>query len=689
MSGAFVCIRRRIPWPNPSARTCAGQNEDHVLPEAQNVDHAQLANAIRALSMDAVQAANSGHPGMPMGAADMATVLFTKYLKFDPADPGWADRDRFVLSAGHGSMLLYSLLYLTGYADMTIDQIKNFRQWGSKTAGHPEYGEAGGIEMTTGPLGQGISTAVGMAIAERSMNARYGDDLVDHRTWVIASDGDLMEGISHEAASLAGHMKLGRLIVLYDDNEISIDGGTEMSLSDDALGRFEAYGWHAQRCDGHSPGALSAAIDAALASGQPSIIACRTTIGYGAPTKAGTSGSHGAPLGEEEIAATREALNWPHAPFEVPDDILSAWRAAGSRGAEAREDWSGRLMKSDTRAEFKRAVAGELPAGWEQSVIDAKKAFSEEAPKLATRASSGKTLDRITPAVPEMIGGSADLTGSNNTKAAGFEGLLPPDYAGRYMYYGVREHGMAAAMNGMALHGGVIPYSGTFLIFSDYLRPSLRLAALMGVRAIHVLTHDSIGLGEDGPTHQPVEHMAALRAMPNVNVFRPADAVEVAECWQLALENKSGPSALALTRQGLPTLRIDHTDENLSAKGAYVLAGADGDRAATILATGSEVEIAMAARDTLQADGVPTAVVSMPCWELFAAQDDVYRASVLGDGVRVGVEAAVRFGWEQWIGPNGGFVGITGFGASAPAETLYEKFGITADAVAAEVKKRI
>ena len=619
----------------------------------------------------------------------MATVLFTRYLKYDPTDPNWADRDRFVLSAGHGSMLLYSLLHLTGYADMTMDQIRKFRQWGSKTAGHPEYGEAGGIEMTTGPLGQGISTAVGMAIAERSMNARYGDNLVDHRTWVIASDGDLMEGISHEAASLAGHLKLGRLIVLYDDNEISIDGGTDMSLSDDALGRFDSYGWHAQRCDGHSPDALSAAIDAALASGQPSIIACRTTIGYGAPTKAGTSGSHGAPLGDEEIAAARAALDWPHDPFVIPNEIISAWRAAGSRGAEAREDWFGRLMKSDNRLDFERAVAGDLPDGWEQCVIAAKRGFSEEAPKLATRASSGKTLDQITPVVPEMIGGSADLTGSNNTKAAGFEGLLPPDYAGRYMYYGVREHGMAAAMNGMALHGGIIPYSGTFLIFSDYLRPSLRLAALMGVRSIHVLTHDSIGLGEDGPTHQPVEHMAALRAIPNLNVFRPADAVEVAECWQLAIENRTGPSVLALTRQGVPTLRTEHTDENLSAKGGYVLAEPDGDRAATILATGSEVEIAMAARDALKADGVPTAVVSMPCWELFAAQDDAYRASVLGGGVRVALEAAVSMGWEQWTGTDGGFVGMSGFGASAPAGTLYENFGITADAVAAAVKERL
>jgi len=659
------------------------------LTESPNVDHAQLANAIRTLSMDAVQAANSGHPGMPMGAADMATVLFTKYLKYDPADPDWPDRDRFVLSAGHGSMLLYSLLHLTGYADMTMDQIRNFRQLGSKTAGHPEYGEAGGIEMTTGPLGQGVSTAVGMAIAERSMNARYGEDLVDHRTWVIASDGDLMEGISHEAASLAGHMKLGRLIVLYDDNEISIDGDTDMSLSDDALGRFKSYGWHAQRCDGHSADALSAAIDAALASDQPSIIACRTVIGFGAPTKAGTSGSHGAPLGDEEIASTREALNWPHDPFVIPNEILSAWRAAGGRGAETRENWADRLMKSDQRAEFQRAVAGDLPDGWESAVIDAKKGFSEDAPKLATRASSGKTLDQITPAVPEMIGGSADLTGSNNTKAADFGALAPPDYAGRYMYYGVREHGMAAAMNGMALHGGVIPYSGTFLIFSDYLRPSLRLAALMGVRAIHVLTHDSIGLGEDGPTHQPVEHLASLRAMPNVQVFRPADAVEVAECWQLALEKKDGPSVLALTRQGLPTVRTEHTDENLSARGGYVLAEAEGDRQATILATGSEVEIALVARESLQADGVPTAVVSLPCWELFAARDDAYRAEVLGNGVRVAVEAAIGFGWEQWTGPDGGFVGMKSFGASAPADQLYEHFGITADAVTAAVKKRL
>ena len=655
----------------------------------QTVDTKKLANAIRALSMDAVQAANSGHPGMPMGTADIATVLFTKYLKYDPADPAWPDRDRFVLSAGHGSMLLYSLLHLTGYADITMDQIRNFRQLGSRTAGHPEYGEAGGIEMTTGPLGQGIATAIGMALAERSMNARYGDGLVDHRTWVIASDGDLMEGISHEAASFAGHQKLGKLIVLYDDNHISIDGATDMSLSDDALGRFEAYGWDARRCDGHDPASISAAIDAALATSTPSLIACRTTIGFGAPTKAGTSGSHGSPLGKDEIAATREALGWPYEPFVVPNEILSAWRAAGSRGASVRSAWSDRLKTSDRRADFLRAVAGDLPQGWEKAVIGAKKAFSEGAPSIASRASSGKVLDAIAPAVPEMIGGSADLTGSNNTKAAGFGPLAPPDYAGRYVYYGVREHGMAAAMNGMALHGGVIPYSGTFLVFSDYLRPALRLAALMKQRVVHVLTHDSIGLGEDGPTHQPVEHLAALRAMPNVHVYRPADAVEVAECWQLALDRRDGPGAMVLTRQNLPTLRTVHTDENLCARGAYVLADSDGERKATILATGSEVSIAMEARKLLQDDGIPTAVVSMPCWELFAAQNDAYRAAVLGGGVRVAVEAALQFGWDRWIGEKGGFVGMKGFGASAPAEELYEHFGITAKAVAAAVRERL
>ena len=639
--------------------------------------------------MDAVQAANSGHPGMPMGAADMATVLFTKYLKYDPADPEWPDRDRFILSAGHGSMLLYSLLYLTGYQDITIDEIKQFRQLGSKTAGHPEVGEAGGIEMTTGPLGQGLATAVGLAIAERSMNARYGDELVDHRTWVIASDGDLMEGISHEAASLAGHLQLKRLMVLYDDNQISIDGSTDMSLSDNVLGRFEAYGWHANRCDGHNVDAISKAVEQGLGSGKPSIIACRTIIGYGAPNKAGTSGSHGAPLGEEEVTATRAALDWPHGPFVIPEEILTAWRLIGQKKSTLREAWAERLQRSNVREEFERAFEGQLPKEWERKAQLVKESFSADAPKIATRASSGKTLDDLTSAIPEMIGGSADLTGSNNTRAANFNPLNAEDYGGRYLYYGVREHGMAAAMNGMALHGGVIPYSGTFLIFSDYLRPSLRLAALMRQRVIHVLTHDSIGLGEDGPTHQPVEHLSSLRAMPNLKVFRPADAVEVVECWQLALQNYDGPSVMALTRQGLPTVRTNHNPENLSGKGAYILAEADSIKQATILATGSEVEVALKAREILEAEGVGVGVVSMPCWELFEKQDEAYKADVLGAGVRVAVEAAVKLGWERWIGDGGGFVGMESFGASAPATQLYENFGITAAAVVAAVKDRL
>jgi len=639
--------------------------------------------------MDAVQAANSGHPGMPMGAADMATVLFTKYLKYDPADPEWPDRDRFILSAGHGSMLLYSLLYLTGYQDITIDEIKQFRQLGSKTAGHPEVGEAGGIEMTTGPLGQGLATAVGLAIAERSMNARYGDELVDHRTWVIASDGDLMEGISHEAASLAGHLQLKRLMVLYDDNQISIDGSTDMSLSDNVLGRFEAYGWHANRCDGHNVDAISKAVEQGLGSGKPSIIACRTIIGYGAPNKAGTSGSHGAPLGEEEVTATRAALDWPHDPFVIPDEILTAWRLIGQKKSKLRKAWVERLQRSSVREEFGRAFEGQLPKEWERKALLVKESFSGDAPKIATRASSGKTLDDLTSAIPEMIGGSADLTGSNNTRAANFNPLNAEDYGGRYLYYGVREHGMAAAMNGMALHGGVIPYSGTFLIFSDYLRPSLRLAALMRQRVIHVLTHDSIGLGEDGPTHQPVEHLSSLRAMPNLKVFRPADAVEVVECWQLALQNYDGPSVMALTRQGLPTVRTNHNPENLSGKGAYILAEADSIKQATILATGSEVEVALKAREILEAEGVGVGVVSMPCWELFEKQDEAYKADVLGAGVRVAVEAAVKLGWERWIGDGGGFVGMESFGASAPATQLYENFGITAAAVVAAVKDRL
>ena len=648
-----------------------------------------MANAIRALSMDAVQNANSGHPGAPMGMADMATVLFTRHLKFDAANPDWPDRDRFVLSNGHASMLLYSLLYLCGSPDMTLDELKNFRQLGSRTPGHPEYGHAAGVETTTGPLGQGIANAVGMALAERMMNARYGDDLVDHFTYVFAGDGCLMEGISHEAISLAGHLKLSRLIVLFDDNDISIDGGTDLSVSDDQLARFAASGWEVTRVDGHDPEAIDQAITQARQSSAPSLIACRTVIGYGAPSKQGTAATHGAPLGDEEIAGTREALDWPHAPFEVPDDVLGAWRAAGSKGGAAREAWEARLDASDAKDAFSAANAGALPSGLAEAVNAHKKAVSGEAPKWATRKASQEALEAITPVVETMIGGSADLTGSNNTKAAGMEPIAPGDYAGRYVYYGVREHGMAAAMNGMALHGGFIPYSGTFLTFTDYCRPSIRLSALMGLRVIYVMTHDSIGLGEDGPTHQPVEHVASLRAMPNVNVFRPADAVETAECWELALRAEATPSILALTRQGVPTVRTEHTDENRSARGAYVLREADGERAATILATGSEIELALQARESLQADGIPTAVVSMPCWELFEAQDEDYIRATLGDAPRVAVEAGVAFGWSRWGVDEANMVGMPGFGASAPAPEVYKHFGITADAVAERVRAAV
>jgi len=676
-------IRHSIARPKGVRRT--------MNAATSSAEHNQLANAIRALSMDAVQQANSGHPGAPMGMADMATVLFTRHLKFDAANPDWADRDRFVLSNGHASMLLYSLLYLAGSPDMTLDEIKNFRQLGSKTPGHPEYGHAAGVETTTGPLGQGIANAVGMALAERMMNARYGDDLVDHHTYVFAGDGCLMEGISHEAISLAGHLKLDRLIVLFDDNDISIDGSTDLSVSDDQLARFKASGWDVARIDGHDPEAIDQAIAAAKATDTPSLIACRTVIGYGAPSKQGTSATHGAPLGDEEIAGTREALNWPHAPFEIPDDILNTWRAAGSRGAADRIAWENRLgaADADQRDAFLTANSGALPAEFKDVVNAHKKKLSEELPKVATRVSSQQALDAIAPVVETMIGGSADLTGSNNTKAACMAPISANDFSGRYIYYGVREHGMAAAMNGMALHGGFIPYSGTFLTFTDYCRPSIRLSALMGIRVIYVMTHDSIGLGEDGPTHQPVEHVASLRAMPNVNVFRPADAVETAECWALALQNEGTPSVLALTRQGLPTVRTEHTDENLSARGGYVLREADGDRAATILATGSEIELALQARDTLQANGIPTAVVSMPCWELFDAQDEAYRTATLGDGVRVAVEAGVTFGWARYGVAEGNIVGMPGFGASAPAPQVYKHFGITADAVVDRVTSAI
>ena len=675
-----------------SVKSTADNGKDPKLTSDTPVAHKDLANAIRALSMDAVQKAKSGHPGMPMGMADVATVLFTRFLKFDPADPDWPDRDRFVLSAGHGSMLIYSLLHLTGYKAMTMDQIRNFRQLGSITAGHPEYGHAPGVEMTTGPLGQGIATAVGMALAERMMAAKFGEELVDHHTYVIASDGDLMEGISHEAASFAGHLKLSRLIVLYDDNGISIDGGTGLSWSDDVLQRFAAYGWDTASADGHDAESVEAAIAAAQQSDRPSLIACRTTIGYGAPTKAGTAGSHGAPLGDDEIAATRKAIGWDHPPFEIPGAVLDAWRAAGRRSDGAHADWKKRLGAADTsvRGEFERLVSGDLPAGWQDAMAAFRKRLVADKPERATRESSGAALEALTAAVPEMIGGSADLTGSVNTFVKNMASIAPGSYDGRYIHYGIREHGMAAAMNGMVLHGGVIPYAGTFLIFSDYLRPSLRLAALMGIRVIHVLTHDSIGLGEDGPTHQPVEHLASLRAMPNLYVFRPADAVETAECWEAALQATGTPSAMSLTRQKVPALRTTDATENLSARGGYVLAPAEGAAKVTLFATGSEMSIAMEARALLAADGIGASVVSMPCWELFDRQDDAYRASVLGEGtVRIAVEAGVKFGWERYIGLEGGFVGMDSFGASAPAPDLYKHFGITAQHVADTARARL
>jgi len=655
--------------------------------------HHEMANAIRFLAVDAVQAAKSGHPGMPMGMADVATVLYTKFMKFDPKATKWADRDRFVLSAGHGSMLMYALLYLSGVDDISMDDLRNFRQMGAKTAGHPEYGHIDGIETTTGPLGQGITTAVGMALAEKMQAERYGDGISDHYTYTIAGDGCLMEGISQEAISMAGHLKLNKLIVMWDDNEICIDGNTNLTLSDDQCARFEASQWDTQQIDGHDPAAIEAAIEAAKKSDKPSLIACKTTIGYGAPTKAGTHDTHGAPLGDEEIKGMREGLGWHSAPFEIPDNVLEAWRSAMAKNSIAREAWEGRLNALDdaTKAEFVRTDAGTLPAGWEDKLNAFKKAMAEEAPKLATRQSSGKVLEVLTEAVPEMIGGSADLTGSVNTKTPSTASILNTDFSGRYIHYGVREHAMSAVMNGLALHGGFIPYAGTFAMFANYMMGGIRLSALMEKRVVYVLTHDSIGLGEDGPTHQPVETLAMLRSMPNFYTMRPCDVVETAECWALALAAEKTPTGMILTRQGLAPQRTSHTDENLCAKGAYVLAeGEGGDRKVTLMATGSEVEIAMAARETLQGEGISTAVVSMPCWELFDAQDDAYKASVLGEGtVKVGVEAAMRFGWDQYVGSDGGFVGMNSFGASAPAGELYKHFGITAENVVAEAKARL
>ncbi len=653
------------------------------IPQPRDKRLRRMADTIRALSMDAVEAANSGHPGMPMGMADVATVLWGQFLKFDPADPAWPDRDRFVLSAGHGSMLLYSLLHLTGFADMTIDEIKSFRKLGSRCAGHPERGHAAGIEVTTGPLGQGLANSVGMALAERLLNARFGDKLVDHRTYVIAGDGCLMEGISQEAISLAGHLKLAKLIVLWDDNHITIDGPSELSRSEDELARFAAVGWNTERVDGHDTDAVAAALTRAQTSDRPTLIACRTIIAFGAPTKANSSASHGAALGKDEIAGTRARLGWTDAPFVVPSDMAEAWKAVGKRSQKDHQAWRERLAATDasTRATFEADFAGTLPKATQEALVAIRAKFAADAPKTATRQASGFTLDAIASTMPLLIGGSADLTGSNNTKAKGQKVVSAGQFDASYIEYGIREHGMAAAMNGMAAHGGIVPYGGTFLVFSDYCRPSIRLSALMGLRVVYVLTHDSIGLGEDGPTHQPVEHMAALRAIPNLLVFRPADALETAECWEIALNAPTQPSVLALTRQGLPALRRDGS-KNLSTRGAYVLAETEGKRAVTLLATGSEVSLAIAARDLLKAKGVDAAVVSMPCWELFDQQDETYRNTVLGSAPRVAVEAAVRMGWERYIGMGGKFVGMTGFGASAPAEDLYKHFGITAEAVA-------
>lgn len=656
--------------------------------------HDRMANAIRALAMDAVEQAKSGHPGLPMGAADIATVLFSRFLKFDPTDPTWPDRDRFVLSAGHGSMLIYALLHLTGYPDMPIEELKRFRQLDSKTPGHPENFHTPGVETTTGPLGQGLGNAVGMAIAERHLAATFGPEIVDHRTYVLASDGDLMEGISQEAIALAGHLKLNRLIVLFDDNGITIDGALSLSDSVDQVKRFEAAGWAATRVDGHDPEAIAAALERAKASDRPSLIACRTIIGFGAPGKANSEKSHGSPLGAEEIAGARQKLGWTSAPFEIPDDVLAHWRAAGARGKEAHAGWNARLAQRPAaeRDEFERRMWGDLPADrLAAAVRDVKERLAAAPQNIATRVASEQALASLVPAVPEMIGGSADLTGSNNTRPKGMSAMSARDYAGRFIHYGIREHGMAAAMNGMALHGGIIPYSGTFLVFADYCRPSIRLAALMGERVIHVMTHDSIGLGEDGPTHQPVEHLAALRAMPNLQVFRPCDAVETIECWELALRSAAAPSVLALTRQNLPQLRQGVDAENRCAAGAYEIApAADGKAKVSLFATGSEVSLAVEAQKLLAAQGVSARVVSVPCFELFFAAPAEARRKVIGEApIRIGIEAAVRQGWDAIIGADGTFVGMSTFGASAPYKDLYRHFGITAEAVVAAALSKL
>lgn len=654
-----------------------------------DVRHQDMANAIRALAMDAVEKAKSGHPGMPMGMADVATVLFREFLRFDASDPAWPNRDRFVLSAGHGSMLLYALLYLTGTPGMTIEEIRNFRQFGAKTAGHPEHGHAPGVETTTGPLGQGIATAVGLAVGERIWNARSGG-LIDHRTYVIAGDGCLMEGISQEAITLAGHLGLGRLIVIFDDNSISIDGPTSLSTSEDQIARFTAAGWNTVRCDGHDPDDIRRALAKATADdSRPWLIAAKTTIGYGAPKKAGTAGAHGSPLGADEIAAAREKLGWPHAPFEIPAPILDAWRSVGRRSSQLYSDWTAAWAKADPKVRdgLADSLGGATTGALIAAVGNAKAAAAAETSKKATRQWSEATLGHLIPAVPGLIGGSADLTGSNNTKVKSQPVITKGSFGGSYIHYGIREHGMAAAMNGLALYGGLIPYGGTFLVFTDYCRPAIRLSALMAQRVIYVMTHDSIGLGEDGPTHQPVEHLASLRAIPNLLVLRPACGVETAECWQIAIESARHPSILALTRQAVPNLRTTITPENLSARGAYVLREPSASRHVTLIATGSEVGLAAAAADALAKDGVHAAVVSMPSFELFRKQSRTYRASVLGTAPIVAVEAGVAQGWHEWMKPGDAFIGLETFGASAPADKLFAHFGLTVANIAETAKR--
>ena len=647
----------------------------------QRSQRQRMADAIRFLAMDGVQAANSGHPGMPMGMADAAVALFADHIHVDPTCPTWPDRDRFILSAGHGSMLHYALNHLLGYKDMDAGQLKQFRQLGARTAGHPEYGHADGIETTTGPLGQGITTAVGMALAERRLASQFGRALVDHYTYWIAGDGCLMEGISHEAIDMAGHLKLGRLIVLWDDNDISIDGNTDIATSTNQLARFKAAGWQVTRVDGHDSDAVSAAIDVAKKSRKPSLIACKTVIGFGAPTLAGSHKTHGAPLGDDEIQATRTALGWDHPPFELPSDIRSLWQEIATRGLDMRTHWQSRLDSSVKKSRFERAMSGELPKALATRMRRYKKQLKAELPKVASRQASQMALEVINAAVPTMVGGSADLTGSNLTKTSQMRSITPGNYRGNYVHYGIREHAMGGVMNGMALHGGMIPYGGTFLVFSDYMRGSMRLSALMKQRVIYVLTHDSIGLGEDGPTHQPIEHLAMLRATPNMNVYRPCDAVETAEAWEIALESSETPSVMALSRQGLPTVRTERTNENLTQKGGYILRNVRGARDITVMATGSEVAIALDAADVLRDQGYNVAVVSMPCWELFDQQSDQYRQSVLGSAPRIAIEALIGFGWDRYLRTQDVFIGMHDFGASGPAPDLYQHFGITKERI--------